>query len=313
VNAPPPTEARGRLARDVLVLLNRGSRRLADGDGDTLASVRAGLERRGLRATVRVVGGGEMAAAARAALDSHGVVVAGGGDGSIACVAAVLAGSDVALGVLPLGTLNHFARDLGLGDGLDAALDAIAAGHVRAVDVAEVNGRVFVNNSSLGVYPRVVAERDRTRRERGWSKGLALAVAGAHALRHYRHRRLVIAVDGRASPRITPLVFVGNNGYVLEYPEMGARPRLDGGELCLYVVRGSGAWKLVRLLARAVLGTVERDRDLERIDGVASVTVAAPEPRVQVALDGEVVELESPLVYRIRPLALRVLAPRVPP
>lgn len=295
-------------SRPVLVLLNRGSGS-ATAEPDAAATIREGFARRGLHVTVSAIDGREMAAAARVARGSHSAVVAGGGDGTVACVAGALVGSDTVLGVLPLGTLNHFARDLGLGSELEPAIDAIAAGRVRAVDVGEVNGRVFVNNSSIGVYPRVVADRDRSRRERGWPKWLALAIAGGRALLHFRHRRLAISVDGRASPQVTPLVFVGNNGYVLEYPEMGARPRLDGGVLCVYVVRGSGVWKLFRLLARAFVGTVDRDRDLERIDDVASVTIAARDARLQVALDGEVVELETPLVYRTRPQALRVFAP----
>src|SRR6266850_4101350 len=124
---------------------------------------------------------------ARAACESGAdAVVAAGGDGTVNGVASALAGSNTPLGVIPLGTLNHFAKDLHLPLDLDAAVSVIAARHVKKVDVGVVNDRVFVNNSSIGVYPSIVVEREELRRRRGYGKWRALAVATAHVLRHYR-------------------------------------------------------------------------------------------------------------------------------
>lgn len=130
-----------------LVLLNRGGGRVASEGPGLVDELRAALARHGVESQVRVVDGGELAALARDGRDGHDAVVVGGGDGSVASVAAVLAGQRVPLGVLPFGTLNHFARDLGIPSELDAAVATIAAGRTRAVDVAEVNGRVFVTTA----------------------------------------------------------------------------------------------------------------------------------------------------------------------
>lgn len=295
----------------VIALLNRGGRRVADHGERLEADVCAAFAMHGLEARVRTVPGSELASAARAARHECDALVVGGGDGSVSCVAGVLADGSLPLGVLPLGTLNHFARDLGLPPTLDAAAAVVCAGHVRRVDVAEVNGHVFVNNSSIGVYPRVVADREREQREHGLPKWPAMALAAARALLHYRHRRLTIATERGAVPRRTPLVFVGNNEYLLEFPEMGARARLDGGELCLYVVRGKGPWTVAKIALRAALGSVRAERDLERVRGLERLTVAGRGPRLEVALDGEVETLDAPLVYRIRPQALPVFAPAV--
>jgi diacylglycerol kinase family enzyme len=118
----------------------------------------------------------ELASSQERARRHFDIVVVGGGDGSVSAAASVLAGSNISLGILPLGTLNHFARDLGLPLELEGAVRLIAAGRVRLVDVGEVNGRVFLNNSSLGIYPHLVAERDRYRRH-GPARWLAAVFA----------------------------------------------------------------------------------------------------------------------------------------
>lgn len=290
-----------------LVLLNRGGRRMAQ-DGDALVEqLRDAFARHRVDAELRLLDGRELAEAARLGRRAHDTVVVGGGDGSVGCVAGALVDSDVPLGLVPLGTLNHFARDLGVPQEVDAAVGLIAAGRTRRIDVADVNGRVFVNNSSIGVYPYVVAERDR-QRDDGRAKWPAMALAAWHALRHYRHRLLGLEIAGRTAQRRTPLLFVGNNEYALEFPEMGARPRLDGGTLGVYLVRGSGPRAIPRLLLRAFLRRIDADRDFERIEGLTTLTVHTRDSRTQVALDGEVLTLATPLVYRLRPRALAVYA-----
>ncbi|MBL8905179.1 MAG: NAD(+)/NADH kinase, partial [Rhizobiales bacterium] len=138
-------------------------------------------------------------------------VVVGGGDGTIRSVANVLAGSAVPMGILPMGTLNHFARDLKLPFDLDPAIDIICQKEWRAVDLGSVNGAIFVNNSSVGVYPYMVADRDRRRGAFGLGKWPAMALAGLRALKRFPFRRLSLAVEGSAKPYRTPMLFVGNN------------------------------------------------------------------------------------------------------
>jgi diacylglycerol kinase family enzyme len=136
--------------------------------------------------------------------------------------------------VLPLGTLNHFAKDAGIPLDLDEAVATIAAGNVRQVDVAEVNDRIFINNSSVGLYPMMVSSREAQQRQLGRSKRLAMLVASLRALRNFKRRHLSIRIAGREEMIETPLLFVGNNRYATSLTTLSGRARLDGGELCIY-------------------------------------------------------------------------------
>jgi diacylglycerol kinase family enzyme len=235
-------------------------------------------------------------------------VVVGGGDGTINTVASILAGTDTSLGLLPLGTLNHFAKDLRIPLDLDGAVDVICAAETRLVDVAEVNGHVFVNNSSIGLYPYMVLDRERRRSLHGQTKWIATILAAARTLRYLPRRRLTIRAVGSTEPCRTPCLFVGNNEYSLVASALGTRERLDRGELCLYVARQRSRTGLVWLALRSALGLVGGTPDLRTIKS-DSAEIQSRTSRLLVSLDGEVAILRPPLHYRIRRAALRVFAP----
>ncbi len=176
-------------------------------------------------------------AAAAAVADGAELVIAGGGDGTVSAAAGALAGTQSVLGVLPLGTLNHFARDLGIPLDLADAAKLIAEGKSRKVDLGEVNGRTFINNSAIGIYPLMVLDRDSQQMRMGRSKRLAMAVAAARTLLRFSSRTLTLTVNETSAHVDTPLLFVGNNAYRLELPRAGTRERLDGGELSVVVHR----------------------------------------------------------------------------
>jgi YegS/Rv2252/BmrU family lipid kinase len=267
-----------------------------------------GFAAHGVEPPVEIVHGRDVAAATRRALhDGASIVVAGGGDGTISTVASVLGGTDVALGVLPLGTLNHFAKDLQIPLGIDAAIGTIVAGHTTAVDMADLNGQPFINNASIGLYPRMVWERDRQRR-RGRRKWLALAVAAGRVWRHYRRVRVVLQQDGRRRSVHTPFVFVGNNEYAIEGLKFGGRRRLDGGLLHVTMAPGMTRGELVRGMLAALAG---RLHDIEHFESLAADRVAIESRRRQlgVTLDGELRVVQTPLAFSIRRGALRVLVP----
>jgi diacylglycerol kinase family enzyme len=275
--------------------------------------VRAAFATHRISAEILLLPGEELLAAAkraraRAEAGEIDAVVVGGGDGTISTVAGVLAGTGIPLGLLPLGTLNHFAKDLGLPLDLDGAVAAIAAGVPRPIDVAEVNDKVFVNNSSIGLYPYMVLDRDRRRRLHGLAKWTAMALAAFRALRYLPVRRLSIRAEGWSEPCRTPCLFIGNNEYSLAMPELGRRASLQDGALCLYVARAQGRLHLLWLALRAALGFFEEMRDLRNLT-VASVEIDARTSRLLVARDGEVEFLRPPLRYRARPGALQVLLP----
>jgi diacylglycerol kinase family enzyme len=295
--------------RKIAVIANA---RAVGARGLAAASLAERFAARGLAAEVTVAqDGDELARAARQAL-GRGVetVVAGGGDGTMNAVAAHLVGTAATLGVLPLGTLNHFARDLRIPCGLDAAIRCVADGQAMRVDVGRVNDRVFLNNSSIGLYPAMVELRDRRQHERGWGKWQATVWASLQTLRSYPYVKVDVELDGTPRHRRTPFVFVGNNSYHLNGTglDLGTRERLDGGELSLYLAPRSGRADVLLLPLQAWLGRLHRSRTFEA-HRATQLRVDAPVPRLRVATDGETCLLETPLHYRIEPQALRVLAP----
>jgi diacylglycerol kinase family enzyme len=277
---------------------------------DTLASAFA---RRGVSVDLQLLPSARIKEAAeqaqeRAARGDIDAVVVGGGDGTINTVASVLAGTGTPLGLLPLGTLNHFAKDLGVPLDLDKAVEVICGAETRLVDVAEVNGQVFVNNSSIGLYPYMVLDRERRRSMHGQAKWIATILAAVRTLRYLPRRRLTIRAEGSTEPCRTPCLFVGNNEYGLVASALGTRERLDRGELCLYVAQQRSRTALVWLALRSALGMVAGTRDL-RIIKAGSAEIQSRTSRLLVSLDGEVALLRPPLRYRTCRGALRVFVP----
>jgi diacylglycerol kinase family enzyme len=244
----------------------------------------------------------------KAVLRGSFAVVAAGGDGTVSCVASGLVGSQNAMGVVPVGTLNHFAKDMHIPLDIEGAAHTIATGRVRPVDVGEVNGRFFVNNSSIDLYPSVVRERDQEQRL-GRSKWAALLWATLAALRHHPSASIrLVADDGETVTRQTPLVFIGNNRYEMNGLKIGSRQSLETGKLAVYVLHREGALNLLRMGIEAVLGKLRNGVDFDFLL-TDKVRIEVGRPEVQVATDGEVSTLTSALTYRIHPLALRVLVP----
>jgi diacylglycerol kinase family enzyme len=248
------------------------------------------------------------AAVQRAREAGVGLVIAGGGDGTQSAVASKLAGTRIVQGVLPLGTLNHFAKDLGIPLKLEDAVRTLVAGRVLDVDVGEVNGRVFINNSSLGLYPEIVRERELQQVRLGKSKWRALASATLHATEG--RPALAVRVDSEDEQQVrrTPFVFVGNNPYTMEGFDIGARASLQTGELALYMARRQGRLGLLWMALRALARRLDQADDFETVTGTRFV-ISTHRSRVRVSADGEVLMMDMPLRYAIRPRALRVMVP----
>ncbi|HEX8284452.1 MAG TPA: diacylglycerol kinase family protein [Pyrinomonadaceae bacterium] len=265
------------------------------------------------RVTLARDGAGVAELARRAVSGGARAVVAGGGDGTVGTVAAELAGTDTALGVLPLGTLNHFAKDLGVPLELEAAARNVCEGREVSVDVGEVNGQVFVNNSSLGLYPRIVRRRDKLRERDGSGKWSAFFRASLAVLRRYTFLNVRLDADGQRIVRRTPFVFVGNNEYRMESLQLGGRERLDDGLLSLYVAHRTGRLGLLRLALSAFFGRLSEAEDFDAL-GAQEIWVETRRPRrIAVATDGEVTVMTTPLHYRVRPGALKVIVPKEEP
>jgi diacylglycerol kinase family enzyme len=234
------------------------------------------------------------------------VIGMAGGDGSQALVATVAARHQIPHVVVPAGTRNHFALDLGLDrDDVVGALDAFADAVERRIDLAEVNGRVFVNNASLGLYAKIVQSPE------------------------YRDAKLKTAADmlpGLLGPDATPLdlqftgpdgtayptahlILVSNDPYQLDHiGGRGTRARLDTGLLGVVAARISGAAQAHRFVALEAAGHVRRFEGWLEWDA-ARFQVGSGGP-VEIGIDGEALTMDPPLVFTSRPGALRVRLPR---
>jgi YegS/Rv2252/BmrU family lipid kinase len=292
----------------ILVLINR-SGGAASQDPKIGETVAKALQNAGLGADVELIDGGDCSARCAAVVErGDELIVVGGGDGTISAAASALVGTETRLGILPLGTLNHFARDLGIPTELAEAAKLIADGSPRQVDVAEMNERIFINNSAIGLYPLMVMDRDLQQKRLGRSKKLAMIVASVRTLARFGHQRLTLTVNDEKERVDTPLLFVGNNDYRLDLGAPGQRESLEDGRLCVMVMRKKTRSGLIAASIRALFNRT-RDDDMEKIDGVERLRVGSGRSVIPVSLDGEVVGAAPPLHYRIRKGGLRVIAP----
>ncbi len=297
------------MKRPVVVLLNRGGGAVA-ADPKIGDKVTKELQQAGVDAEIEMIDGGQCARRCRAiAKRGDGLVVVGGGDGTVSAAASALVGTETLLGILPLGTLNHFARDLRIPTKLEDAAKLIAERPERRVDVAEMNGRIFINNSAIGLYPLLVVDRDTQRKRLGRPKVAAMIVASIRTLVRFGHQRLTLTVNDRKGQVDTPLLFVGNNDYRIDLPAAGERESLDAGKLCVLVMRKKTRRGLIAATARALLNRSRPD-DMVRLEDAERLQVSSRKRMLAVSLDGEVIRAEPPLDYKIRKKALRVIAPR---
>ena len=248
------------------------------------------------------------AEAARRALQSGSTtLVAAGGDGTINAVASAAIASGATLGVMPSGTFNHFAKDMGLPLDPEEAAGVIAAGKVNNVDVGEVNGRVFLNNSSLGLYTRFAMFKEEHRKQ-GRTRALALFWAVLAVLRRIPFVELRFHSGEEEVHRRTPLLFVGNNKYILDGKEAGTRLSLTEGVLCVYIVNVASSADLLRFSVRALFRGLSAMPELEEII-TSQASVSTGRKRARVSMDGEVTRLDTPLHYSVRSAALKLLVP----
>ena len=260
---------------------------------------------------IRFVSSGEdITRAVGESLDAgYSTIVAGGGDGTLNAVASQLVGREVRLGILPLGTLNHFAKDLGIPLEPTQALQTVAAGVEMNVDVGEVNGHHFLNNSSIGLYPDIVRDRERQQQRLGRGKWAAFAWAMWGAMRRFPLLDVRLILDGTERVYRTPFVFVGNNAYQMTGFQIGSRECLTDGKLSIYLTERPTRLGLLRLGLRALTARLGKKDDF-RVMTATSLSIATRHRSLRVSTDGEVRRLETPLNYRVHAGTLKVIVPR---
>jgi YegS/Rv2252/BmrU family lipid kinase len=279
-------------------------------ENETLESIENAFNAAGLRATFHLAkSGGEVSDLAQTIVSRGSeIVVAAGGDGTLAQVASIVSSAGKTFGILPLGTLNHFSKDLGIPQDISGAVAVIAGGNTRQIDLGEVNGRTFINNSSIGLYPRIVKHREAQQARLGRGKWYAAFLGAIGAFRRSPFYRVRFDLGEHSFVRKVPFVFVGNNLYEMDLYNIGTRQSLENGVLSVYFLHRGGRWGVLKLLFRTVIGRLKQWRDFEEIE-TRAITIDTRKKKIMVALDGEVVVMQMPLEYRILPKALTVIAP----
>jgi diacylglycerol kinase family enzyme len=246
---------------------------------------------------------------ARARREQPDALIVGGGDGTVRFAATAILNTQTALGVIPLGTINRLARDLGMPFDWRAAAQVLARGDTIVIDAAEVNGRLFLCNAVLGLTTRFSKVRQRLRGKPTMDRLIGYARAARHLLA--AHRRTTIHIDDgieRRKLRVLSLV-VTNNAYAEEASLTMHRPALDGGALAAYASRHESGWKMARAGIRALFGKITGDPDVVRVKATKLTIDVRKRRRVPLSIDGEIEKLTTPLTFVIRPKALRVLVP----
>jgi diacylglycerol kinase family enzyme len=288
-----------------VVVLNHRSGTAPEETALTEALQRAGVDADIVRVPSAMGAGSIDATAAQ-----YDVLVAAGGDGTVSTVAGAAVRAGKVFGVIPCGTLNHFARDAGIPRDLDEAAALLAAGHTRRLDVGVVNGLVFINNASIGAYPRMVWERNRARR-RGLPRPLASGLAVARTWLDLRSVAAKLTIDGREIVRSTPFIFIGNSAYDVEGTAIGSRPTMTDGRLSLYMAPRFGRIDALLLPMRVLLKTLDEHERFESFEA-AEISVETASARVSVGIDGEIRMLDAPLRFGVRSDVLETILPEAP-
>lgn len=263
----------------------------------------------GVEAKVVVVDGPDLEKAAIQFRDSDGdAVIVAGGDGTVVTAAKVLRGSSKPLGVLPMGTFNLFARDLRMPLELEQAVPALAGGHVKQVDTAEVNGKLFLCSSVMGLMPSLVDARELFRGKSLLQRLWETVSAIGRLLRRYP--RLTVTVDlgqGRQTITVGSLA-VTCNPYEQDLANLPMRPHLDTGRLALYQVEDRGRMGMLWLVISLALGRWKQSTALSEWMS-PELSITGPGKSIKVVNDGELLDLALPLHYQIHPKELAVLMP----
>lgn len=241
----------------------------------------------------------------------QGVVVAAGGDGTINAVASAVLGSGCPFGVLPQGTFNYFGRANAIPQDTRAAANALMGASISPVQVGQVNGRVFLVNASVGLYPQLLEDREAWKQQLGRSRLVAFIAGMATLLQARKQLDLQIESAGEVAGFRTPTLFVGNNH--LQLARVGLDEKhadaVEHGLLTGIAVRPIGTLALFGLLLRGLLG---RLGDADNVDSFSfRCLTVTPQglKRIKVATDGETTWMKTPLVFQVASESLQLLVP----
>ena len=296
--------------RDV-VIINGNAGILAGEDRESvLGRIRQAFAEEGVDAEIRVLSGEALRVAVANACDSDAErIFIGGGDGTVNLGAAMSAAADKVLAILPMGTLNLYAQDLGIPLEPADAVRALVNGRVRRVDYAEVNGNLYLGNSTVGILPPLTAQHEKTRGASILRRyGSILRVAARLLWRNPRFQATLHMAERDLKMKVHGIV-ICNNAYHDAYSLFSEPTPIDSGKLTVYMNRNPTRRGMLMLALRLLLGTWRKDRDIEAFP-TREVTIETRRRRLRTVTDGEILELWTPLRYRVVPLGLRVVVPK---
>lgn len=253
--------------------------------------------------------------AVQLAVERDGIAVAAGGDGTINTVASAVLESQQPFGVLPQGTFNYFGRANGLSQNIEESVQTLLHGRIQPAQVGLINGRVFLVNASIGLYPRILEDREVFKKRYGRHRIVALWSAASTVMRRHRHWLLQLEDErGREAILHTPTLFVGNNALQLEQVGLPQAPDVEAGFLAGVAMKPIGRWGLFQLAFHGALGRLARAHDVIHFAfREMTVTPLRHHQRpMKIATDGEVTYLMPPIRLSVAPQCLQLLVPRDP-
>lgn len=276
---------------------------------DRLKLIKKNLKNRVTEGCLSVVDGSEVEQEVKRILSMDiELLVIGGGDGTVSTGARHVANTDIPLLVLALGTKNNFARDAGIPKNPENAIPLLDKLRINKIDVGEVNGHIFINNATIGLYPYIVREREEKTDRHGWSKWRAKISALMIVLKRLPLMRMTIETKEFRINLFTPFLFLGNNEYENITASDVNRPCLDKGRLWLCNAHSPRFWSLLKMAWQLNFSSIKETENLTT-HLLTEVQVKPRKRNVTVAIDGENIKLKAPLYFRIRKKVLRVVVP----
>jgi diacylglycerol kinase family enzyme len=293
----------------IAVIINSAA---GTGDSDDISSrIKEAFNRKNVEADLFELYGENIKSELASVTESgYDAIAAAGGDGTLNSVINMTIDSSLPFGIIPMGTLNHFAKDAGIPLEMEDAVDVIVNQHISAVDIAEVNGHYFLNNSSVGFYPKMVKHRDKEMKTLGYGKWYAMFRALLNIFSRYPLITLRIKTEDHFNEIKTPFIFIGNNIYTFDLFNLGKRERIDQGELSLYYPKTSGRFSIVRFAFMALINKLDSTEDFFN-SHYSEISVISRRRTLEVSVDGEVIHIDPPLEYKIHPHKLKLLLPEI--
>ena len=299
----------------VSLVMNTGSGHHAAGHQDLAGQLQQFFQSQGFEVDVYLPSASnELSHMVQRAVGKHqrqhrsGIIVAAGGDGTLNSVAQKLVFTDIALGIIPLGTFNYVARALNIPLEPMAAAQVIASGVRRDVNVSTVNDYVYLNNASIGLYPKIIEQRETDNARFGRFRAVALLSGFAVLMREQYKLRLKMTIDGEKKRIESPLVFFGNNQLQLQDFNLQLSTCVAQGKLAAVAITELSRWQLIKLIHRLQVGTFEQAPEVTAICA-ETIKIESRARTMKVAIDGEIVYINTPLLFKVAHKALQVMVP----